>query len=166
MAFKKDKEYSPYRKDGAELSDSNYTDPSQKIIGSSLNSNPSPLENVGQDFYTVHRDQVESIMETFLQLLPSNYVSQVRGPFYTLQFQSAAEQIASIQLMAQEVFSDSDFDFTRSEFLYQILGALVNPNYQQSTFYFDTDLELRDFLRRMVILLLNGSRKPTIQKGL
>lgn len=166
MAFKKDKEYSPYRKDGAELSDSNYTDPSQKILGSSLNSNPSPLENVGQDFYTVHRDQVESIMETFLQLLPSNYVSQVRGPFYTLQFQSAAEQIASIQLMAQEVFSDAGFDFTRSEFLYQILGTLVNPNYQQSTFYFDTDLELRDFLRRMVILLLNGSRKPTIQQGL
>ena len=55
MAFKKDKEYSPYRKDGAELSDSNYTDPSQKILGSSLNSNPSPLENEGQDFYTVHR---------------------------------------------------------------------------------------------------------------
>ena len=166
MAFKKDKEYSPYRKDGAELSDSNYTDPSQKILGSSLNSNPSPLENVGQDFYTVHRDQVESIMGTFLQLLPSNYVSQVRGPFYTLQFQSAAEQIASIQVMAQEVFSDTGFDFTRSEFLYQILGTLVNPNYQQSTFYFDTDLELRDFLRRMVILLLNGSRKPTIQQGL
>ena len=166
MAFKKDKEYTPYRKEGAELSDESYTDPSKKVFDNSLNSNPSPLENVGQDFYTVHRDQVESIMGTFLQLLPSNYVSQVRGPFYTLQFQSAAEQIANIQVMAQEVFSDGDFDFTRSEFLYQILGTLVNPNYQQSTFQFDDDLELRDFLRRMVILLLNGSRKPTIQQGL
>ena len=121
MAFKKDKEYTPYRKEGAELSDESYTDPSKKVFDNSLNSNPSPLENMGQDFYTVHRDQVESIMGTFLQLLPSNYVSQVRGPFYTLQFQSAAEQIANIQVMAQEVFSDGDFDFTRSEFLYQIL---------------------------------------------
>lgn len=166
MGYKKDNEYKPIQKNGAELSDSTFTEPSEKVIPNSLNTNPSPLENVGQDFYTTHRDQVERIMETFLQLLPSNYVSQVRGPFYTLQFQSVAEQIAEIQLMAQETLADSDFDFTRSEFLYQILGILVNPNYQQQTFVFDTDLELRDFLRRMVILLLNGSRKPTIQQGL
>ena len=99
-------------------------------------------------------------------MLPSNYVSQVRGPFYTLQFQSVAEQIAKIQLSAQEVLADNDFDFTRSEFLYQIMGILVNPNYENDTFRFDTDLELRDFLRRMIILLLNGSRKATIQQGL
>lgn len=164
--YKKDKEYKPYQKDGAELEDRTYTSADEKLIPNSLTSNPSPLENLGQDFYTVHRDQVERIMETFLQLLPSNYVSQVRGPFYTLQFQSAAEQLAKIQLLAQEVFSDSDFDFTRSEFLYQIIGTLVNPDYENNTFRFDTDLELRDFLRRMVILLLNGARKATIQQGL
>ena len=150
----------------AQLSDITFKDSSEKVIPNSLSSNPSPLENIGQDFYSKHRDQVEKIMETFLTILPSNYVSQVKGPFYTLQFQSAAEQIAKIQVMAQEVFSDSDFYFTRSEFIYQIIGVLVNPNYGQKTFIFDTDLELRNFLRRMIVLLLNGSKKASIEQGL
>lgn len=166
MGYKKDDEYKPLNKEGSELVDSTHTDPSGKVIPNSLNQNPSPLENVGQDFYTVHRDQVEEIMKTFLQMLPSNYVSQVRGPFYTLQFQAVAEQIAKIQVMSQEVFADSDFDFTRTEFLYQILGVLVNPKYKENAFVFDTDLELRDFLRRMIVLLLNGSRKASVQQGI
>ena len=166
MAYKKDKEFSPLENNGSDLSNSEYVEGSKKIFPDSLQSNPSPLEEIGQDFYTVHRNQVEKIMDTFLQILPSNYVAKVRGPFYSLQFQSAAEELARIQIMAQETLSDTDYDFTRTEFLYQILGYLVNPDYLNRDFRFDTDLEWRSFLKRMVILLLNGSRKSTIQQGI
>ena len=166
MSYKKDNEFSPLSEEGSVLSTSDYVPGSEKIFPNSLSTNPSPLENIGQDFYNAHRDQVEKIMDTFLQLLPSNYVSKVRGPFYSLQFQSAAEELAHIQIMAQETLSDTDYDFTRTEFLQQILGYLVNPEYLNRGFQFDTDLEFRSFLKRMVVLLLNGSRKTTVKQGI
>jgi len=82
-----------------------------------------------------------------------------------LQFQAAAEQIAKIQVVAQEVFYDGDYDFTRPEFLYQILGSLVFPDQSRGIPQIDGDVSYRDFLKRMVLLLLQGATKNTIKEG-
>ena len=129
--------------------------------------NPAPLVVATQGVKDVRRSQVDRIMEVFLQLLPSNYVSQVQGPFYTMQFQAVAERIADFQITAQEVWADSDFDYTRSEFLYQLIGMLVFPDAQTDGYpVIEGDITYRTFLKRMVALLLQGAKKTTIEEGL
>lgn len=140
---------------------------SKDILPSLLKQNPSPVEKDSQDRKHRVREQVDRIMEVFLQLLPSNYVSQISGPFYTLQFQAAAEQIADFQVTAQESFADTQYDYTRPEFLFQILGTLVFPDAHSDGYpQIDGDLTFRYFLQRMVVLLLQGATKLTIEEGL
>lgn len=132
-----------------------------------LNQNPSGLVARSQDHITKKREQVDRIMDVFLQLLPSNYVAQIQGPFYTLQFQSAAEQIAEIQITAQEAFADNAFEYLRPEFMFQVLGLLVFPDATDDGYpTLRGDVTYRDFLRRMVVLLLQGSTKATVEEGL
>lgn len=139
----------------------------KNLLPALLTQNPAPVEKIGQDHKDKVRGQVDRIMQVFLQLLPSNYVSQVQGPFYTMQFQAAAERIAEFQITAQEAWSDRDYDFTRPEFLFQILGSLVFPD--ATTDGYPTlkgDLTYRAFLKRMVELLLQGSTLKTVEEGL
>jgi len=138
------------------------------LIPSSLEQNPSPVGKDSQGRKTQIRDQVDRIMEVFMTVLPSNYVSRVQGPFYTMQFQAAAEQIAAIQVDAQEMFSDAvDFKFTRSEFLFQIIGTLVFPDAETDGYpTISGDLSYREFLRKMFLLLLEGATKENIESGL
>lgn len=142
--------------------------PSPKdLLPGQLTQNPSLVGTRTQDRITLKREQVDRIMDVFLQLLPSNYVSKVTGPFYTLQFQAAAEQIAEIQIEAQEAYGDTAYEYLRPEFMFQILGTLVFPDAKDDGYpTLMGDLTYRDFLRRMVELLLQGATKKTIEDGL
>lgn len=142
-------------------------DDKTSLIPLNLDQNPAPFPETGQDAKTKHQAQVDRIMRTFLSVLPSNYVALVNGPWYTLQFQAIAEQIASIQLTAQEIYKDGDFDFTRTEFLWQIIGALVFPEATErsGTPTIDGDVDYRAFLHRMVVLLLQGATPSTVEEG-
>jgi len=121
----------------------------------------------GTDFDEAFRSLVDRIMATFLSVLPDNYVSQVNGPFYTLQFQALAEALARIQLTAQQIALDSDYDFTRSEFLWEIVGSLVFPGASaaEGAPAIDGDVSYREFLHRMVLLLLKGATKEAMEEG-
>ena len=134
----------------------------------SIDQNPAPSPVTGQDSITKVQTKTNEIMAQFLAVLPSNYVSQVNGPFYTLQFQAIAEHIARFQCTAQEVFKDSDYNFTRTEFLWQIIGALVFPNLPGKDGdlpVVDGDVDYRTFLHRMVLLLLQGSTPAAVAEG-
>ncbi len=135
------------------------------LLPTQLEQNPSLVDGVTQDTRDKMRSQVDSIMEVFLSVLPSNYISKVTGPYYTVQFQAAAEQIAKFQITAQEVFADAVYGWTRPEFLHQILGSLVFPDGSAGLPVIEGDLSYREFLRRMVVLLLQGATKTTIQEG-
>ena len=76
-------------------------DPTDKnLLPGLLAQNPSLWEKDSQDHKRKVQEQVERVMTVFRQLIPSNYVSNVPGPFYMTQFQSAAEQIADFQITA------------------------------------------------------------------
>ena len=139
----------------------------KNLLPSLVPQNPAPLTADSQDRKDVIRSQVDRVMAAFYNLLPSNYVSSVPGPYYTLQFQAAAEQIAEFQVEAQEVLADSMYDYTRSEVLFQILGNLVFPDALETGYpNLDGDLTYRTFLQRMVTLLLQGATKLTMQEGI
>ena len=129
--------------------------------------NPAPVPEKGQDAINKIRQETNAIMARFLSVLPSNYVSQTTGPFYTLQFQAAAEQLATFVVAAQEVYQDTDYSLTRSDFLWEILGTLVFPavTNKEGMPQFDSDTALRTFLQQMVVILLKGATKAAMQEG-
>jgi hypothetical protein len=133
----------------------------------SLPQNPSPFPETGQEYLTDKQSLVDGIVQAFLSLLPSNYVSMEKGPWYTLQFQSIAESLAEFQITAQEVFKDNDWDFTRPDFLWEILGTLVFPGADQRSGVPNVDggVTYRTFLQRMVILFLQGATADTMEEG-
>ena len=140
----------------------------KNILPGMMTQNPAPFTADSQDRKTAVRSQVDRIVATLIKSLPSNYVSQVQGPFYTMQLQAVAEVIADFQVTAQEIFADSSYDFTRSEVLFQILGSLVFPDANTTNGWptIDGDVSYRTFLQRMVALLLQGSTKNSIQGGI
>ena len=141
---------------------------SKKLFPKGVSQNPSPLKEAGQEHSTQVRDQVEQILKQFLKVLPSNYVSQTTGPLYTLQFQAMAEEIAKFRLGLQEVFKDSLFEYTRPEFLWQMMGLLVFPKIYTDKMQIpiiDGDIKYRDFLKAMVVLLFRGTKEEVVSEG-
>jgi len=138
----------------------------KNLFPSSIPQNPAPVAD-SQNRKNAVRSQVDRIMSAFMKVLPSNYVSQVSGPFYTLQFQAAAEKIADIQITAQETMADNFTDYTRPEFLWQIVGSLVFPDAKTDGWpKIEGDLTYRDFLQNMVLLLLRGAKPDVIKEGI
>jgi len=130
-----------------------------------LAQNPAPNPVSGQAYSNDKSELVQQIMTTFRSVLPSNYVSQTNGPWYSLQFQAMAEQLAEIQIRTTEIYKDSLFDFTRTDFLWQVLGSLVFPD-TSSIPSIDGDKAYREFLHKMVLLLLEGATKASMEGGL
>lgn len=127
--------------------------------------NPAPVDVSGSSYYQRIQQIKGLILKTFMGTLPSNYVSQVVGPNYTTQFQVVAEQLATLQVLANEVYENLDFDLTRPEFLYQTLGSLVFPDSDLGIPDVDGDVTYRDFLATMVELLLKGSTLPSMAES-
>ena len=130
--------------------------------------NPSPTPPSGQQYLDRRGELVDEILTTFRAVLPSNYVASTNGPWYSLQFQAMADQLAEIQLRTTQVFQDSNWDFTRPEFLWQVLGSLVFPDAEQEDGIpqIDGDTLYRSFLMRMVNLLLQGATKKAMEGGI
>lgn len=135
----------------------------------SLAQNPAPNPPTqGQGYLRDRRELVNGIMAAFRSVLPSNYVATTNGPWYSLQFQAMAEQLAEIQINSTAVMKDSTWDFTRTDFLWQVLGQFVFPGATDKTGIpqINGDLAYREFLQKMVRLLLIGATKPAIEGGL
>lgn len=135
----------------------------------SLVQNPAPNPATqGQAFIGDRGTLVNDIMAAFRAVLPSNYVAKTNGPWYSLQFQAMAEQLADIQITATEVFKDSQWDFTRTDFLWQVLGTLVFPGATDSSGIpqIAADVAYRKFLHKMVLLLMQGATKSAMEGGL
>lgn len=130
--------------------------------------NPAPVALQGQEADDKKESVVAKILDAFVQVLPSNYVSQTKGPFYLMQFQTVAEQLAQIQISLEEIGLQSDVDFARPEFLWQMIGTLVFPETQKPPSgppEISGDLSYREFLRRMLLLLLQGAKLSTVEEG-
>ena len=129
--------------------------------------NPAPFNLHGQIDLDRVRTLADQIVRVFLNSLPSNYVAQAKGPYYVQQFQAVAEELAKIQVLLADAYEDNDYDFTRPEVLFQFLATLVFPDSANEGLpQIDGDLTYREFLKRMVALLLQGSKAVTLVQGL
>lgn len=137
-----------------------------------LEQNPSPYPLDGQGFERDVTVLTQHIMATFRAILPSNYVSTTNGPWYTLQFQAMAKELAALQIEVNEEYKDVVWDFTRPEVLWQILGEMVFPQGGATVVRtkdipaIDGDVPYRTFLRKIAVLLLEGATKKSMRGGL
>lgn len=142
-------------------------DREKSLIPYVVDQNPAPVALRGQQAATQVRALTEAILGTFSRVLPSNYVSQISGPFYTTQFQAIAEVLARIQIEASEAALDPAIDFTRPEFLWQMCGSLVFPDVGPNGIpTIPGDISYRCFLKRMIDLLLRGARADVQKEGI
>jgi hypothetical protein len=135
----------------------------------SIPQNPSPFPVAGEGFYKDKSELVARIMSVFRAILPSNYVSSTNGPWYTLQFQAIAEELATLQIEVTEEYKDVVWDFTRPEFLWQILGTMVFPDTSptgEGVPILDGDVAYRTFLTKMAAFLLQGATRSSMASGL
>ena len=141
----------------------------QKTLPYTLSQNPAPnTAEQGQAYQQDKTVLTQEIMAAFRAVLPSNYVAVTNGPWYSLQFQAIAEQLAAIQISASEVFEDSGWDFTRPDFLWETLGTLIFPGARDKSGIpvINGDIDYRAFLQTMASLLLEGATKSSIEQGL
>ncbi|MEC7108977.1 MAG: hypothetical protein VXX11_03090 [Planctomycetota bacterium] len=144
---------------------------SPRYLGRRLTNNiqdPSPPSATSATATDRMRQIEDAIMVQLFNRLPSNYVSKAQGPIYTNVFRAIAKQLAEYQVEAELAADDPRYDLTRPEYLYQILGQVVFPDSMRprsEVIDVDGDVSLRSFLREMVILLIEGSRKDPVEKG-
>lgn len=142
--------------------------PKNSKVPFSVTQNPAPYPVTGQAAQTSKAQLVGDILENFRRVLPSNWVSKTNGPWYTLQFQAMAEQLAEIQISSGEILKDSTWDFTRPDFLWQVLGSFVFPGATDKSGIpqINGDTAYRTFLQRMVEFLLLGATKTSMTGGI
>jgi hypothetical protein len=99
-----------------------------------------------------------------MNLLPSTYISTVSGPNYSVELLAVATELSRIELSLEDVYSDSDFSSTRSEFLYSIIGYLVFLEGELPTTTFD-DQEFREFLINVIRIYFQGSIPKSLQEA-
>jgi hypothetical protein len=108
--------------------------------------------------------RAQTVFTALLNLLPSNYISAVQGPNYTNELKAVAVELAKIELALEDVDLDRDFQKTRSEFLYSIIGYMVFLNNRLPPLEFN-DEEFRRFLLSLIKIYFQGSVPDSIKEA-
>lgn len=116
----------------------------------------------GKEYNLRVLQRAQSIFSNLLNLLPSNYISAIQGPNYTVEMKAVAVELAKIELALEDIDLDRGFTNTRSEFLYSIIGYLVFLNGRLPALEFD-DQEFRSFLLNLIRIYFQGSVPQSIQ---
>lgn len=116
----------------------------------------STIEQRGKEYSLRLMQRSQTIFTTLLNLLPSNYVSAVQGPSYTQALKAVAVELARLELSLEDVSYDYDFNRTRSDFLWSVIGYLVLVNSKIPNLGF-SDAEFRNFFLNLIRIYFQGS---------
>lgn len=122
------------------------------------------LQQKGKEYNFRLLQRAQSVFTTLLDLLPSNYISEVQGPTYTNELKAVAVEIAKLELALEDVYQDIGFTDTRSDFLYSLIGYLVFVNEKLPKTSFD-DVEFKNFLLNVIKIYFQGSIPASMRDG-
>jgi hypothetical protein len=121
------------------------------------------VRRVGKEYQQRVLQRAAAIFKTLLGLLPSNYTSSVQGPNYSVELKAMAVEIAKIELALEDVHLDFDWEHTRGEFLYSIVGYLVFLGGRIPPGLVEDDTEFRKFLLALIQIYFQGSIPESIR---
>ena len=119
------------------------------------------LSQTGKEYNLRLVQRANTIFTNLMNLLPSNYISTIQGPNYSVELKSVAVELARLELALEDVNSDEDFTKTRTDFLYSLIGYMVFLNNKLPVTQFD-DLEFRTFLLNVIKLYFEGAIPPAM----
>ncbi len=122
------------------------------------------IERRGKEYNLRVLQRSQAIFTALLNLLPSNYISAIQGPNYTVELKAVAVELAKLELALEDVNLDRDFTHTRSEFLYSIIGYLVFLNNRLPPLEFN-DEAFRNFLLTLIKVYFQGSIPASIKEA-
>ena len=122
------------------------------------------LQQSGKEYNLRLAQRAQVLFTNLMNLLPSNYISTVQGPNYSLELKAMAVELARLELALEDVDLDNDFRSTRSDFLYGIIGYLVFLNGKLPSTSFD-DNEFKKFLLNVIQIYFQGSVPTSIREG-
>jgi len=123
------------------------------------------IQPVGKEYQLRLINRAQVIFTNLMNLLPSNYISTVQGPNYTLEIKAVAVELARLELALEDVEFDSNFKNTRSDFIYSLIGYMVFLNGKLPTTTFD-DQEFKNFLLNVIRIYFQGSVPASIREGI
>jgi hypothetical protein len=115
------------------------------------------IQPVGQEYQQRIAARAGTIFRTLIGLLPSSWVSAVQGPNYTVELKAVAVELSKIELALEDLNNDLNFDLTRSDFLYSIIGYLVFLGGKIPQGIANDDAELRKILLALISIYFQGS---------
>lgn len=114
------------------------------------------VSQTGREYNLRLLQRAQTIFQQLLAVLPSNYVSAVEGPNYTVELKAVAVELARLELALEDVRADGDFKTTRSDFLYTMIGYFVFLNGRLPDMSFN-DEQFREVLLNMIRIYFQGS---------
>lgn len=122
------------------------------------------VEQEGVEYNLRLIQRTQSIFKNLLDLLPSNYISTIEGPNYSVEVKAVALELARLELALEDVKFDIDFKTTRTEFLYTLIGYMVFMNGQLPKTDYD-DEQFRQFLLNVIGIYFQGSIPNALLEG-
>lgn len=114
------------------------------------------VQQSGREYNLRLAERSQSIFSQLLDLLPSNYISSIEGPNYTVELKAVAVELSRLELALEDVYQDNGFETTRSDFLYTIVGYFVFLNGKLPEMEF-SDTEFRNVLTNLIRIYFQGS---------
>jgi hypothetical protein len=109
----------------------------------------------GEEYKRRLNDESEANFQTFLALLSSYFQSTIDGPNYARELKAMSVALAQLRLNLESIRSDTFYDQTRADFLYQTVTSILFPKGAPDTGL--GDLDFRDFLVQIIKIYFQGS---------
>jgi hypothetical protein len=122
------------------------------------------VSQTGREYNLRLLQRSQAIFSTILNLLPSNYISAIQGPNYTVEIKAVSVELAKIELALEDIDKDGSYATTRSDFLYSIIGYLTLLNGRLPGLGFD-DVEFRQFVIALIRVYFQGSIPESIREA-
>ncbi|NBV27614.1 hypothetical protein EBS02_01130, partial [bacterium] len=120
----------------------------------------------GKEYRKKLHEEAGRILSSMLDVLPSVYNATVPSTEYAKHLKRVSLELARLKIEALNVGQDASLENLRPEYLYQKFGYQIRVG---DTFFPTTnfsDEDYRNFLKAVVLVLLNGSSRENIRKAL
>jgi len=120
------------------------------------------VSQTGKEYNLRLLQRAQAIFTSLIDMLPSNYVSAVQGPNYTIEMKAVAVELSRIELALEDVNTDISFATVRTEFIYSIAAYMLFLNGRLPPTDFD-DVEFKRFIMALIEIYFQGSIPKSIK---